>query len=57
MSRANSQQPILPGDLDRQDFVKTLAETCEETGFQLQKRLERAAQERLRQVMSLAESQ
>jgi putative transposase len=36
MSPGNGQQATFRGDLDRQDFIKTLAETCEETGFQVQ---------------------
>ena len=35
MSRANGKGNIFETDVDRQDFVKTLAETCEKTGFQV----------------------
>jgi putative transposase len=35
MSRGNGQQNIFRGDVDRQDFLKTLAEACEKTGFQV----------------------
>ena len=35
MSRGNGQQAIFRGDVDRQDFVKTLAEICEKTGFKV----------------------
>jgi REP element-mobilizing transposase RayT len=34
MSRGNAGQPIFRGDVDRLDFVKSLAETCGKTGFQ-----------------------
>ena len=33
MSRANGTGNIFETDVDRQDFIKTLAETCEKTGF------------------------
>jgi REP element-mobilizing transposase RayT len=35
MSRANGKGNIFETDVDRQDFVKTLAETCDKTGFQV----------------------
>ena len=35
MSRANGQGNLFESDVDRQDFVKTLAETCAKTGFQV----------------------
>ncbi|MHB8522793.1 MAG: transposase [Limisphaerales bacterium] len=35
MSRGNGKQDIFRGDVDRQDFIKTLAETCQKTGFQV----------------------
>src|SRR5450759_2281612 len=35
MSRANGKGNIFETDVDRQDFVKTLAETCAKTGFQI----------------------
>ena len=35
MSRANGNARILETDVDRQDFLKTLAEACEKTGFQV----------------------
>jgi putative transposase len=35
MSRANGKGNIFQTDVDRQDFVKTLAETCEKAGFQV----------------------
>ena len=34
MSRGNGRQPIFRGDVDRLDFVKTLAEACEKSGIQ-----------------------
>ena len=34
MSRANGKGNIFEGNVDRHDFIKTLAETCEKTGFQ-----------------------
>lgn len=34
MSRGNARQDIFLGDVNRQDFLKSLAETCEKTGFQ-----------------------
>ena len=33
-SRGDRREGILKGDVDRQDFFKTLAETCQKTGFQ-----------------------
>jgi putative transposase len=35
MSRANGKGNIFETHVDRQDFVKTLAETCAKTGFQV----------------------
>jgi REP element-mobilizing transposase RayT len=35
MSRANGKGNIFETDVDRQDFAKTLAETCDKTGFQV----------------------
>jgi REP element-mobilizing transposase RayT len=35
MSRANGKGNIFETDVDRQDFVKTLAETCQKTGFEV----------------------
>ena len=35
ISRGNGQQDVFRGDADRQDFIKTLAETCEKTGFRV----------------------
>ena len=35
MSRANGTGNIFEGDVDRRDFVKTLAETCEKAGFEV----------------------
>jgi REP element-mobilizing transposase RayT len=35
MSRANGRGNIYESDVDRQDFIKTLAEACEKTGFQV----------------------
>jgi REP element-mobilizing transposase RayT len=35
MSRANGRGVIFETDVDRQDFVKTLAETCEKAGFEV----------------------
>src|SRR3974377_1619510 len=32
MSRGNRRQDIYLNDVDRQDFLKTLAETCQKTG-------------------------
>ena len=36
MSRGDRQQAIYLDDVDRQDFLKTLAEACQKTGFQVQ---------------------
>jgi REP element-mobilizing transposase RayT len=36
MSRANGKRNIFETDADRRDFVKTLAEACEKTGFEVQ---------------------
>ena len=33
MSRGNGGENIFLNDVDRQDFLKTLAETCVKTGF------------------------
>ena len=35
MSRGNRREDIFPGDMDRQDFLKTLAEGCQKTGWQV----------------------
>jgi putative transposase len=35
MNRANGKGNLFETDVDRQDFVKTLAETCGKTGFQV----------------------
>ena len=35
MSRGNRRQDIYLNDVDRQDFLKTLAETCQKTGWQI----------------------
>jgi putative transposase len=35
MSRADGKGDIFLDDVDRQDFLKTLAEACEKTGFQV----------------------
>ena len=35
MSRGDRQKSIYLDDVDRQDFLKTLAETCPKTGFQV----------------------
>jgi REP element-mobilizing transposase RayT len=35
MSRANGNGVIFETDVDRQDFVKILAETCEKAGFEV----------------------
>ena len=34
MSRGNRRQNIYRDDVDRQDFLKTLAEACQKTGWQ-----------------------
>ena len=33
MSRANGKGKIFETEVDRQDFIKTLVEACEKTGF------------------------
>jgi REP element-mobilizing transposase RayT len=35
MSRGNRRQPIYLDDVDRQDFLKTLAEACQKTGWEV----------------------
>ena len=35
MSRANGKGNIFESDVDRQDFLKTVAEACEKTGFEV----------------------
>jgi REP element-mobilizing transposase RayT len=35
MSRGNRQKDIYLDDVDRQDFLKTLAEACQKTGFEI----------------------
>jgi len=35
MSRGNRRQKIFLDDVDRQDFIKTLAEACQKTGWQV----------------------
>src|SRR5256885_14879619 len=35
MSRGNRRQDIYLDDVDRQDFIKTLAESCQKTGWQV----------------------
>ena len=35
MSRGDHGEKIFLDDVDRQDFLKTLAETCQKTGFQV----------------------
>jgi putative transposase len=35
MSRGNRRGPIYLDDVDRQDFIKTLAEACQKTGWQV----------------------
>ena len=35
MSRGNGKSDIFHNDVDRQDFLKTLAEACQKTGFQV----------------------
>jgi putative transposase len=35
MSRGNRHEKIFLDDVDRQDFLKTLAETCQKTGFEI----------------------
>jgi putative transposase len=35
MSRGNRRENILLDDVDRQDYIKTLAEACQKTGWQV----------------------
>jgi REP element-mobilizing transposase RayT len=35
MSRGDRREDIFLDDVDRQDFLKTLAEACHKTGFQV----------------------
>ena len=35
MSRGNRREKIFLDDVDRQDFIKTLAEVCQKTGWQV----------------------
>ena len=35
MSRGDRRENIFLDDVDRQDFIKTLAQTCQNTGFQV----------------------
>ena len=35
MSRGDRRKAIFLDDVDRQDFLKTLAETCQKTGFEV----------------------
>ena len=35
MSRGDRGEDIFPSDIDRQDFLKTLAEACDKIGFQI----------------------
>jgi hypothetical protein len=35
MSRGNRREKIFLDDVDRQDFIKTLAEACQKTGWQV----------------------
>ena len=35
MSRGDRREAIYQHDVDRQDFIKTLAETCQKTGWQV----------------------
>jgi putative transposase len=35
MSRGNRREKIFRDDVDRQDFIKTLTETCQKTGWQV----------------------
>jgi REP element-mobilizing transposase RayT len=35
MSRGDRREDIFRDDIDRQDFLKTLAEVCQKTGFQV----------------------
>jgi hypothetical protein len=38
MSRGNRRQTIYLDDVDRHDFLKMLAEACQKTGWQFQKK-------------------
>ena len=35
MSRGNRREKIFLDDVDRQDFIKALAEACQKTGWQV----------------------
>jgi len=35
MSRGDRREKIFPDDVDRQDFLKTLAEACQKAGWQV----------------------
>ena len=35
LSRGDRREDIFRDDVDRQDFLKTLAEACQKTGFQV----------------------
>ena len=35
LSRGDRREDIFHDDLDRQDFLETLAEACQKTGFQV----------------------
>jgi REP element-mobilizing transposase RayT len=35
MSRGDRREKIFLDDVDRQDFLKTLAKTCQKTGFEV----------------------
>ena len=35
MSRGNRREKIFLDDVDRRDFIKTLAEACQKTGWQV----------------------
>ena len=35
MSRGDRREDIFKDDVDRQDFLKTLAEACQKTGFEV----------------------
>ena len=39
MSRGDRCENIYLDDVDRQDFLKTLAEACQKAGWQVQKRV------------------
>ena len=36
MSRGDRREAVFLDGVDRQDFIKTLAETCQKTGFEIQ---------------------